>query len=204
MNQGTLYLIAAPSGAGKTSLVKALLETTQNLRVSVSHTTRPARTGEENCINYHFVSKTEFQQMLSDKVFLEHAQVFDNYYGTSGKWVTEQLNTGTDVILEIDWQGAQQVRRIKPDTISIFILPPSLATLKQRLQDRGKDSEEVIAKRLRGAIEEMSHNIEFDYIVVNDDFDQALKDLQAIIHSQGLKQAAQAKKLKGLLNELLN
>ncbi len=204
MNQGTLYLIAAPSGAGKTSLVKALLETTQNLRVSVSHTTRPARTGEENCINYHFVSKTEFQQMLSDKVFLEHAQVFDNYYGTSGKWVTEQLNTGTDVILEIDWQGAQQVRRIKPDTISIFILPPSLATLKQRLQDRGKDSQEVIAKRLRGAVEEMSHNTEFDYIVVNDDFGQALKDLQAIIHSQGLKQAAQAKKLKGLLNELLN
>jgi len=204
VNQGTLYLIAAPSGAGKTSLVKALLEKTQNIRVSVSHTTRPARPGEQNGINYHFVSKAEFQQMLSDKVFLEHAQVFDNYYGTSGKWVTEQLNTGIDVILEIDWQGAQQIRSIQPDTISIFILPPSLATLEQRLQDRGKDSQEVIAKRLRGAVEEMSHNTEFDYIVVNEDFDQALKDLQAIIHSQSLKQATQAKKLQGLLNELLN
>ena len=204
MNQGTLYLIAAPSGAGKTSLVKALLEKTQNLRVSVSHTTRPARAGEEDGVNYHFVSKNEFQQMLSDKVFLEHAQVFDNYYGTSLKWLTEQLNTGIDVILEIDWQGAQQVRRLKPDTVSIFILPPSRATLEQRLKDRGKDSEEVIAKRLRGAVEEMSHNIEFDYLVVNDDFDQALKDLQAIIQNQGLKQAAQAGKLEGLLNDLLN
>lgn len=204
MNQGTLYLIAAPSGAGKTSLVKALLEKTPNLKVSVSHTTRPPRVGEKDGVNYHFVSKTEFLQMLSDKVFLEHAQVFDNYYGTSLKWLTEQLNTGTDVILEIDWQGAQQVRRLKPDTVSIFILPPSRAALEQRLRYRGKDSEAVIAKRLRGAVEEMSHYIEFDYLVVNDDFDQALKDLQAIIQSQGLKQAAQAIKLEGLLNDLLN
>jgi guanylate kinase len=204
VNQGTLYLIAAPSGAGKTSLVKALLEKTQNLRVSVSHTTRPPRAGEKDGINYNFVSKTEFLQMLTDKVFLEHAQVFDNYYGTSEKWVTEQLNTGIDVILEIDWQGAQQVRRLKPDTVSIFILPPSRATLEQRLRNRGTDSEAVIAKRLRGAVEELSHYLEFDYLVVNDEFNQALKDLQAIIQSQGLKQAAQAIKLKGLLNELLN
>jgi len=204
VNKGILYLIAAPSGAGKTSLVKALLEKTQNLRVSVSHTTRPARAGEEDGVNYHFVSKNEFEQMLSDEIFLEHAQVFDNYYGTSIKWVTEQLNTGINVILEIDWQGVQQVRRLKPDTVSIFILPPSRATLEQRLRDRGTDSEAVIAKRLRGAVEEMSHYIEFDYLVVNDDFNQALKDLQAILQSQGLKQAVQAVKLDGLLNDLLN
>ena len=204
MSKGTLYLISAPSGAGKTSLVKALLENTPNLKVSVSHTTRQPRAGEKDGINYHFVSKTEFQQMLSENVFLEHAQVFDNYYGTSGKWVTEQLNTGIDVILEIDWQGAQQVRRLQPDTISIFILPPSRATLEQRLRKRGTDSETVIAKRLRGAVEELSHYSEFDYLVVNDDFEQALKDLQAIIHSQGLKQAAQAEKLKGLLDDLMS
>jgi guanylate kinase len=203
VNQGTLYLIAAPSGAGKTSLVKALLETTKNLTVSVSHTTRPPRTGEEDGVNYNFVSKDEFLQMLSDKVFLEHAQVFDNYYGTSLKWLTEQLDIGIDVILEIDWQGAQQVRRLKSDTVSIFILPPSRTTLEQRLRDRGKDSEAVIAKRLQGAVEEMSHYIEFDYLVVNDNFDQALKDLQVIIQSQSLKQAVQAVKLKALLNDLL-
>ncbi len=204
MSKGTLYLISAPSGAGKTSLVKALLENTPNLKVSVSHTTRQPRAGEKDGINYHFVSKTEFQQMLSENVFLEHAQVFDNYYGTSGKWVTEQLNTGIDVILEIDWQGAQQVRRLKPDTISIFILPPSRAILEQRLRNRGTDSEAVIAKRLRGAVKELSHYPEFDYLVVNDDFEQALKDLQAIIHSQGLKQAAQVEKLKELLNDLMS
>ena len=199
----TLYTISAPSGAGKTTLVNALIESTDNIKVSVSHTTRQPRPGEKNGINYHFVTKDEFMRMLENNLFLEHAQVFDNHYGTSQQWLMEQLNAGIDVILEIDWQGAEKVRRLKPDTVNIFILPPSRAALEQRLHDRGKDSEEVIAKRLRGAIEEMRHCVEYDYLVINDDFDQALKDLQSIIQSQRLKQIVQAAKLEGLLGELL-
>ena len=199
----TLYTISAPSGAGKTTLVNALIETTDNIKVSVSHTTRQPRQGEKNGENYHFVTKDEFMEMLENNLFLEHAQVFDNHYGTSEQWLMEQLNAGIDVILEIDWQGAEKIRRLKPDTVNIFILPPSRATLEQRLHDRGKDSEEVIAKRLRGAVEEMRHCVEYDYIVINDDLDQALKDLQSIIQSQRLRQVAQAAKLEGLLSELL-
>lgn len=201
---GTLYTISAPSGAGKTTLVKALLESSDNIRVSVSHTTRQPRSGEINGVNYHFVSKDEFSRMLENNLFLEYARVFDNYYGTSQGWLEVQLNAGIDVILEIDWQGAQQVRGLMPDTVSIFILPPSRQALEQRLHYRGKDSDEVIAKRLRGAVEEMSHCGEFDYLVVNDDLNQALRDLQYIVHSQRLRQVAQAVKLDGLLTDLLS
>ncbi|TGO01982.1 guanylate kinase [Candidatus Thiomargarita nelsonii] len=200
----TLYTISAPSGAGKTTLVNALIETTDNIKVSISHTTRQPRQGEKNGENYHFVTKDEFMEMLENNLFLEQAQVFDNHYGTSQQWLKEQLNAGIDVILEIDWQGAEKIRRLKPDTVNIFILPPSRAVLEQRLHDRGKDSEEVIAKRLRGAVEEMRHCVEYDYIVINDDLDQALKDLQSIIQSQRLRQVVQAAKLEGLLKELLN
>ena len=204
MSKGTLFAIAAPSGAGKTSLVKALIESTDKLKVSVSHTTRQPRPGEINGVNYHFVETDEFIHMLTCNLFLEHAQVYDYYYGTSQTWLLDQLNAGFDVILEIDWQGVQQVRRLKPDVVSIFILPPSQEVLKQRLQDRGKDSEAVIEKRMRGAMEEISHYVEFDYLVVNDDFETALKDLQAIIHSQRLTQLVHAPRLEKLITELLN
>jgi len=204
VTQGTLYTISAPSGAGKTTLVNALIENTDNIKVSVSHTTRQPRPGEKNGVNYHFVTKDEFMGMLENNLFLEHAQVFDNHYGTSQQWLMEELNAGIDVILEIDWQGAEKIRRLKPDTVNIFILPPSRAALEQRLRHRGKDSEEVIAKRLRGAVEEMRHCVEYDYLVVNDDFDQALKDLQSIIQAQRLRQVVQAAKLEGLLMELLS
>ena len=203
MSQGTLYTICAPSGAGKTTLVKALVESIDNIKVSVSHTTRKSRTGEKNGVNYNFVTKTEFMEMLNSNCFFEHAQVFGHYYGTSQQWVLEQLNTGVDVILEIDWQGAQQVRRLKPDTVGIFILPPTRAALEERLRNRGKDSDSVIALRLRGATLEMSHYVEFDYLVVNDIFSKALKDLQTIVFSQRLRQVRNAPKIAGLLTELL-
>jgi guanylate kinase len=201
--QGHLYIISAPSGAGKTSLVKALLANTDNLKVSVSHTTRPAREGEVHGINYYFVDKTEFEAMLAKNHFLEHASVFEHYYGTSRTWVESQLKQGIDIILEIDWQGAAKVRQIMPNALSIFILPPSKQTLSQRLYGRGKDSEEVIQRRLQEAIEEMSHYHEFNYLVVNDNFDKALQDLQAIIHSQRLKLSAQKWHLADLLGDLL-
>jgi len=204
VSKGTLFTISAPSGAGKTTLVKALVESTDKIKVSVSHTTRKPRPGEKNNVNYHFVTEEEFMHKLTCNLFLEHAQIYDHYYGTSQKLLIEQLNAGIDVILEIDWQGAQQVHRLKPDTVGIFILPPSRAALEKRLRKRGKDSEEVIAKRLRGAVDEISHYVEFDYLVVNDDFSKALKDLQVIVHSQRLRQLAQAPKLEGLLTELLN
>jgi guanylate kinase len=204
VSKGTLYVVSAPSGAGKTSLVKALVETTDNLKVSVSHTTRTARPGEKNGVNYLFVTQDEFMHMLTCNLFLEHAQVFDHYYGTSEQWLAHQLQHGIDIILEIDWQGAQQVRRLKPDCVSIFILPPSRATLEQRLRNRGQDSEQVIARRLREAVDEISHYVEFDYLVVNDDFNLALKDLQVILHSQRLKQLNHASKLEKLLTELLS
>lgn len=204
MSKGTLYTISAPSGAGKTSLVKALVDNTDNLTVSISHTTRQPRPGEKNGVNYHFVAENEFLQMLANKLFLEHAKVFNHYYGTSQQWLIEQLNAGIDVILEIDWQGAQQVCQLQPETVSIFILPPSRKVLEQRLRKRGKDSYDVIAHRLQGATREISHHTEFDYLIVNDDFSTALQDLQSIIHSHRLKQPVQAPKLEKLLNNLLS
>jgi guanylate kinase len=202
VSKGTLYAISAPSGAGKTSLVKVLIESINDLIVSVSHTTRAARDGEQNGVNYHFISDTDFQQMLKDDLFLESAKVFDNYYGTSKQDVVKKLNDGIDVILEIDWQGAKTVRRLMPDMVSIFILPPSRAILEERLRSRATDSDEVIARRLSGAAEEISHCVEFDYLVINDDFSVALKDLQSIIYSQRLRQVVQVPKIKNLLMDL--
>jgi len=204
LSQGTLYTISAPSGAGKTSLVKALVENTENIQVSVSHTTRLPRSGEKDGVNYHFVTEAEFMQNLANNLFLEHAKVFNHYYGTSQSWLMEQLNAGIDVVLEIDWQGAQKVRQLKQDTIGIFILPPSRAILEKRLRERDTDNDQVIAQRLHGAAVEMSHYTEFDYLVINDDFSQALRDLQHIVYSQRLRQPVQALRFKNLLKLMVN
>ena len=183
MSRGTLFIVTAPSGAGKTSLVKALIEREQQLRVSVSHTTRAKRPGEEDGVNYHFVDEAAFTEMLRTGSFFESAQVYGNHYGTSQLWVNEQLEAGLDVILEIDWQGAVQVRNLDPKACSIFILPPSLKTLKIRLLDRAQDDAETIEKRMSEAVAEISHVAEANFVVINDDFDTALEDLCAIIRS---------------------
>lgn len=202
MPHGTLFIVTAPSGAGKTSLVNALVERDQTLRVSVSHTTRPARPGEINGQDYHFVSDKEFMTMLGDGAFLESATVYGNRYGTSEAWVKAQLANGINVILEIDWQGAAQVRNLKPDACSIFILPPSLEVLQQRLQARKQDDADTIARRMQQAREQISHVAEADFIVVNDDFETALADLRAIIRSRGLTILAQQTNLDALLTSL--
>jgi guanylate kinase len=181
MNGGRLFVIAAPSGAGKTSLVKALLQREPGLRVCVSHTTRPRRPAEVDGRDYHFVSVERFRELIAADGFLEYAPVFDNYYGTSRAALEAAFGAGHDVILEIDWQGARQVRARAPGCISIFVLPPSRATLEQRLRNRRTDSDEVIARRLRDAVDDMSHYAEFDYVVVNDDFEAAVADLRRII-----------------------
>lgn len=180
MSKGTLYIVSAPSGAGKTSLVKALLEKDPKACVSVSHTTREARPGEVDGKDYHFVSQDQFNTMIGESAFLEFAEVFTNKYGTSQQWVNDTLDQDLDVILEIDWQGAQQIRRLVPDAVSIFILPPSRQALEQRLNNRGQDSQEVIDHRMTQAVTEMSHYHEFDFLVINDDFDTALQELAAI------------------------
>ncbi|MAT50898.1 MAG: guanylate kinase [Porticoccaceae bacterium] len=202
--KGTLFTVSAPSGAGKTSLVKALIDRMNDILVSVSHTTRPKRPGEVNGINYHFVDVPTFERMLADAAFLEHARVFDNYYGTSREWVQSTLEQGVDVILEIDWQGAAQVRELLSDTVGIFILPPSRETLVQRLTGRGQDAPEVIARRLAEATREMQHYGEAEYLVINDDFDTALGELQAIVNSQRLRVAKQKARFGSLLHELLS
>jgi guanylate kinase len=201
---GTLFTVSAPSGAGKTSLVNALIQRNAALRVSVSHTTRAMRPGEEDGVNYHFIEEQTFRAMLERAEFLEHAQVFGNLYGTSQTWVTRQLEEGIDVILEIDWQGAQQVKRLLPETRSIFILPPSRATLEQRLNARGQDGGDIIAARMAKAVEEMSHYVEGDYLVVNQDFDTALEQLQSIIGCQRLRTSRQQVELAQLLQDLLS
>ena len=200
---GTLYTVSAPSGAGKTSLVAALIEHCPGLRVSVSHTTRSIRPGEEDGVNYHFIDEDSFTAMLAREEFLEHARVFGNLYGTSRIWVEQELGKGTDVILEIDWQGARQVKQLLPDTRAILIMPPSRKTLEQRLTARGQDDAQVIATRMAEAVEEMSHYGDGDYLVVNDDFEQALSELQAIIVSQRLRTSRQQQALKPLLADLL-
>ena len=201
---GTLFTVSAPSGAGKTSLVNALLATTANIRVSVSHTTRPMRPGEQDGINYHFVDETAFRAMLAENAFLEHARVFDNYYGTSRHWVEEALAEGTDVVLEIDWQGASQVKALMPGTVGIFILPPSLAELRQRLDTRGQDEEQVIARRLAEARQEMSHYGDADYLVVNEVFDTALEELRSVVISHRLALEKQVHRHYLLLQDLLS
>lgn len=202
-NLGALYVIAAPSGAGKTSLVDALVKSTDNIKVSISHTTRPQRPNEQNGVNYYFVSPTEFEKMVTDKKFLEFAKVHGHYYGTSKEWVENQLKNDIDVILEIDWQGAQQVRRIYPHSQSVFILPPSYQILKSRLRDRKQDSTEVIEQRLAGANDEIGHFAEFDYLIINNVFEHALGDLQAIIRANRLHQGRQRQKFARLLSELV-
>ncbi|QFU77634.1 guanylate kinase [Halioglobus maricola] len=203
-HKGTLYTVSAPSGAGKTSLVSALIKNTDKLCVSVSHTTREQRQGETDGVNYHFVSEQDFLDMLERTEFLEHARVFGNLYGTSQLWVEEQLEKGIDVILEIDWQGAQQVKRQLPATLSIFILPPSRLALLQRLTARGQDDAAVIDGRMAEAVEEMSHYIESDYLVINDNFDQALEELRSVITCQRMSTDRQRQIHMALLDELLS
>ena len=209
MSQGSLYLISAPSGAGKTSLVNALLAQPVSsigagLCVSVSHTTRAMRPGEQDGVNYHFVDRAAFQAMIAAGDFLEHAEVYGNYYGTSRRWVEQRLAQGWDVILEIDWQGAEQVQRLMPASIGIFVLPPSRDTLEERLTRRGQDKPEVIADRMAKAVSEMSHYGQADYLVINDDFATALADLQAIFRSNQLKKDVQQARNAGLLASLLS
>ncbi len=201
--RGILYTVSAPSGAGKTSLVKALLDQCPALQVSISHTTRPQRPGEMDGVNYHFITHSAFTEMVKRSEFLEQAEVFGNLYGTSQSWVEKTLAAGQSVILEIDWQGAQQIRRLMPDSIGIFILPPSLEALLQRLNGRGQDDDAVIKKRMALAHDEIAHYAEADYLVVNDTFDKALADLAAIIRAQPLQLKNQLDHLQGLLNELL-
>jgi guanylate kinase len=200
---GCLFIVTAPSGAGKTSLVKALLDAMPGVEVSVSYTTRAPRPGEQNGVNYHFVDVPAFQAMIARGVFLEHAQVFGNYYGTSRETVAGKLRQGVDLILEIDWQGAQQVRKAFPGAVGIFILPPWKAVLEQRLNNRKTDSAEVIARRMREAVNEMSHYGEFEYLIVNDDFAQALEEIKCVIAAQRLGRPVQSIKRGALLQDLL-
>jgi guanylate kinase len=202
-HRGRLFVIAAPSGAGKTSLVKALLQRQPELHVSISYTTRKMRPTEEDGREYHFISVTDFQQLVDQGLLLEYAQVFDNHYGTGRRPVETELARGNNVVLEIDWQGAQQVRRALPECVTIFILPPSRQSLEERLRNRRTDSEEVIARRLRDAVGDMSHWNEFDYVVVNDDFEKAVNDLVSIIGSRGEHLSAHRPELQGLLADLL-
>jgi guanylate kinase len=201
--RGQLYVVAAPSGAGKTSLVKALLERVPELRLSVSHTTRAKRPTEQHGREYFFVPIPEFKAKVAKGEFLEHAQVFDNFYGTDRAPVEAQLAVGRNVILEIDWQGARQVRASMPSASTIFILPPSRQALEQRLRNRATDSEEVIARRLRDAVGDMSHWNEFDYVVVNDDFERATSDLASIVLGKGENLRAPRAALEPLLQNLL-
>lgn len=199
---GNLYVVAAPSGAGKTSLVKTLIESIPNLSVSISHTTRPMRPNEQDGVNYFFTEKNNFMEMVGRGEFLEHAIVFENCYGTSKRWVEETLNNGIDVILEIDWQGHQQIKTLFPASIGIFILPPSLTALRERLVTRNQDKPEVIAKRLADVRETVGHVDEFDYLVLNDDFNQAVHDLTTIIEAGRLLETAQRRKYAGLIAQL--
>jgi len=203
MKRGQLWVIAAPSGAGKTSLVKALLDSDPALRLSVSHTTRKRRETEREGREYHFVSVADFERLRDAGEFLEHARVFDNLYGTSRAYVEQQLAAGQDVVLEIDWQGAQQVRRAMPQCVSIFILPPSRRALAERLARRATDTEAVIARRLADAASDMAHYPEFDYVVVNDEFARAVEDLRRIIAGHGADLRSDRPDLAPLLKELL-
>ena len=206
MGKGTLYIVSAPSGAGKSSLIAALLETnpTYAMKVSISHTTREPRPGEEDDVHYHFVDKTCFQALIEKGEFLEYAEVFGNYYGTSRAWIEQNLDKGIDIFLDIDWQGAQQIRLQMPLAKSVFILPPSKEELERRLNARGQDDEDVIAKRMSEAQSEISHYAEYDYLIINDDFDVALMDFKAIIRAERVQQSKQAAKYSSMINQLLS
>jgi guanylate kinase len=199
--RGSLFTVVAPSGAGKTSLVAALLEREPNIHLSISYTTRAPRQGEQDGREYHFVPRERFEEMVEAADFLEHAEVYGNYYGTSRRWIESQLEADHDVLLEIDWQGALQVRRLFPAMVGIFILPPSIAELQRRLEGRGKDAAEVIARRLASAREDISHVLEFEYIIVNETFDVALADLIAVVRASRLARSRQSVRLASLLHE---
>ena len=203
MRHGRLFVIAAPSGAGKTSLVKALLASEPRLRLSVSHTTRKRRPTEQDGREYHFVSVPQFEQLVARGEFLEHARVFDNFYGTSRGFAEEQLRQGYDVVLEIDWQGAQQVRRAMPQCVSIFVLPPSRRALAERLARRATDTAQIIERRLRDAAADMSHYREFDYVIVNDDFARAVGDLRRVVAGRAEDLSSARPALAPLLGDLL-
>lgn len=198
---GDLFVVVAPSGAGKTSLVNRLLDVETGVRLSVSYTTRAPREGEVDGREYHFVAREAFESMIAAGDFLEHANVYGNYYGTSRRWIEAELAGEHDVLLEIDWQGAVQVRRLFPRMVGIFILPPSIGELRRRLTARGKDSPEVIEKRMAGAREEISHVLEFEYIIVNEQFDVAVADLQAVVRAARLSRERRAGRLSRLLDE---
>jgi guanylate kinase len=201
---GTLYIVSAPSGAGKTTLVGALLKKMPDVKASISHTTRPMRPGEKEGINYHFVSEETFLSLINKEAFLEHAQVYNHFYGTSKEWVEKTLSEGIDVILEIDWQGAEQIRDLIPESKSIFILPPSLEALEERLIKRGQDDPTVIKRRLAAAKEEISHYMMADYLLINDGFDETLVEFNSIILHERLKLQSQKQKNLNLLNSLLS
>jgi guanylate kinase len=201
--RGDVFIVTAPSGAGKSSLVRALIDADPAVRLSVSHTTRDPRRGEEDGRDYHFVDRDVFTAMLEHGEFLEYAEVYGNYYGTSHAWITEQLRLGHDILLEIDWQGAMQVRRLFPDAVGIFIVPPSLEALRQRLRGRGQDSEEVIGRRMAAALEEMSHVAEFDYVIINEVFASAAQDLIAIVRARRLRLGRQTVWHRALFNRLI-
>ncbi|MBW4017734.1 guanylate kinase [Moraxella osloensis] len=204
MTKGSLFIITAASGTGKTSLVKQLVATTNDLAVSISHSTRKPRPGEIDGQHYHFVSRKIFADMIKQGEFLEHAEVFENYYGTAKSTVEFMLSNGLDVILEIDWQGALQVQKLRPDATTIFILPPDRQSLRQRLSNRGQDSQEVIERRLAGSVNEMSQYVNFDYVVINDNFDVALAELKSIIIANRLTLAKQQERHAGRIEQLLS
>jgi guanylate kinase len=199
---GNIFIVCAPSGAGKTSLVKALLAHEPGVRLSISHTTRPIRPGEEDGRDYHFISRGLFEQMIGRGEFLESAEVHGNLYGTSQPWIEAQRRSGRDILLEIDWQGAQQVRRLIPEAIGVFILPPSMEVLRQRLTDRRQDSPAVIESRLHAARGEIAHLDEFDYVIINGEFDEAVADLVAIVRSPRLRLGPQSTRHRDLINSL--
>lgn len=201
---GNLYIVAAPSGGGKTSLVKNLIDTLDGIEVSISHTTRAMRPGEQNAIDYFFVDQNEFMNMVNDNAFIEHAQVFNHLYGTSTAQINSRLESGIDVVLDIDWQGAEQIRRRFTDAVSIFIVPPSLDVLKDRLKNRGQDNSAVIHDRMIKSQDELSHYPEFDYLIVNDDFDKAALELRSIVIANRLKMGRQINKQSKLLSFLLS
>ena len=199
---GNLFIVSAPSGAGKTSLVRALLNSNKQIALSISYTSRAPRPGETDGKDYHFVSRDKFLQMAQHGDFLESAEVYGNLYGTSQSWIEKELASGLDILLEIDWQGAAQVRKLMPQATSIFILPPTLAALESRLKGRGQDSAEVIARRLRAAQEDISHVAEFDYVIINDKLDEALRQLEAVVIAVGLRRDCQLSRHATLINQL--
>ena len=201
---GCLFVLAAPSGGGKTSLVRALLEREPGMRLSISYTTRPPRPGEKDGVDYHFVDEAKFNALQAAGEFLEHAYVHGNWYATSATWLRHEIEAGHDVLLEIDWQGAQQVRRLIPEAVHIFILPPSLASLKDRLEKRGQDTPEVIATRIEAAREEMRHCGEFDYVIMNQDFARAVDDLSVIVRAARLAARRQQVRHAALIAQLLH